>query len=172
VASHSRTTSARTGFTLLELVLVMAILTLMVAIVAPSLTSFAVGRKTSYAGIQLVAMAKFARTQAVIEGRTYRMNFDPQARAAWLTVQDAGQFVAPSSSMANRIEFDERITLRTDLTAQPPDGEHVDFRPDGRTGDGPVHVWVSDPQGRVVEMACLSPTELFHVLPPEEMTTQ
>ena len=149
----------------------MAILTFMVAMVAPSLSSFAIGRKTSYAAIQLVAMAKFARTQAVTEGHTYRMIIDPAARAAWLTVQNAGEFVTPSSSMANRIQLSDGLTLTTDLTPQPPDGTYIDFHPDGRTGDGPVHLWVTDRQGRVVEMACLSPTELFHVLPPEETTT-
>lgn len=157
----------------MELLLVMAILTIMVAIAAPRLAGFAIGRKTQYAAVQIVAMAKYARTEAVNEGRTYRLNFDTSSSppAIWLTMQQVGQqFVPPPNSWGNRVQLDEGLTLRTDLTAQPPNGTYVEFHPDGRTGDGPVHVWLSDRDGRVVEMACLSPTELFRVLEPSEMT--
>ena len=159
------------AFTLIELVLVMGIITLMVTIIAPSLSTFATGRKTQYAASQIISLAKFARSQAVNNGAMYRMTFDSSKRTITLTVQqDGGQFGEPSSSLGNRIELADGLTLRTDLTAQPDGGTYVDFHPDGRTGDGPVHVWVTDKDGRVMEMACLSPTELFHVLPPEEMT--
>jgi Tfp pilus assembly protein FimT len=168
MAPRCRTTSR--AFTLIELVLVMGIITLMVTIIAPSLSAFATGRKTQYAASQLISMAKYARSQAINEGRTYRMTLDTSKRTASLTVQNVGQFVEPSSSLGNRIDLAEGLTLRTDLTPQPDGGTYVDFHSDGRTGDGPMHVWVTDKQGRVMELACLSPTELFHVLPPEEMT--
>jgi prepilin-type N-terminal cleavage/methylation domain-containing protein len=175
VRTRSRKTSApiAAGFTLVELLLVMAIITIMVAIAAPKLAGFAIGRKTNYAAVQIVALAKYARTQAVNEGRSYRLNFDPSSSppAVWLTVQEAGQqFGTPTSSWGNRVELADGITMRTDITAQPPNGTYIEFHPDGRTGDGPVHVWISDRDGRVVEMACLSPTELFRVLEPNEMT--
>lgn len=151
----------------------MVILTVMVAVVVPSLGAFTIGRKTNYAAIQIVALAKFARSQAVNEGRTYRLNFQTSnPPSLWLTVQNVGQFVEPGNSLANRLQLPDGVTMRTDLTAQPPDGTYVDFHSDGRTGDGPVHVWITDRQGRMIEMACLSPTELFHVLPPEETTSQ
>jgi Tfp pilus assembly protein FimT len=168
MVTRRRTTSH--AFTLIELVLVMGIITLMVTIIAPSLSAFATGRKTQYAASQLISMAKYARSQSVNEGRTYRMTFDASKRTVSLSVQDVGQFVEASSSLGNQIALADGLTLRTDLTAQPNGGTYVDFHPDCRTGDGPVHVWITDKQGRVMEMACLSPTELFHVLPPEEMT--
>jgi prepilin-type N-terminal cleavage/methylation domain-containing protein len=176
------------GFTLIELLLVMVILTIMVAIAAPRLAGFAIGRKTQYAAVQLVALAKYARTEAVNEGRTYRLNFDTAANppAVWLTVQRVGQqFDAPPNSWGHRVELADGLTLRTDIGAQPANGTagmstmsgtngangtYIEFHPDGRTGDGPVHVWINDREGRAVEMACLSPTELFRVLAPDEMT--
>lgn len=169
MVTRRRTTSH--SFTLIELVLVMGIITLMVTIIAPSLSAFATGRKTQYAASQIISLAKYARSQAVNEGALYRMTFDTSKRTVSLAVQqDGGQFAEATSSLGNQIELADGLTLRTDLTAQPNGGTYVDFHPDGRTGDGPVHVWITDKQGRVMEMACLSPTELFHVLPPEEMT--
>lgn len=161
------------GFTLLELLLVMVILTVMVAIVVPSMSAFAIGRKTNYAAIQIVAMAKYARAEAVNEGRIYRLTFDSSKPAkVTLMADNSGEFVESGSSLGKQLKLDDGLTLRTDLTPQSPGGTYIDFHPDGRTGDGPVHVWVSDKQGRVIEMACLSPTELLRVLPKDEMTNQ
>lgn len=151
----------------------MVILTVMVAIVVPSMSAFAVGRKTNYAAIQIVALAKYARTEAVNEGRTYRLTFDTSTPPTLTLMADnSGEFVEPSSSLGKKLKLADGISLRTDLTPQQPGGTYIDFHPDGRTGDGPVHVWVSDKQGRIIELACLSPTELFHVVPKDEMTTQ
>lgn len=169
MVTRHRTTSH--AFTLIELVLVMGIITLMVTIIAPSLSAFARGRKIQYAAGQIIAMAKYARSQAVNDGALYRMTFDTSKRTITLSVQkDGGQFDEASSSLGKPIELTDGLTMRTDLTAQPNGGTTVDFHSDGRTGDGPVHVWVTDQEGRTIEMACLSPTELFHVLKPEEMT--
>lgn len=151
----------------------MVILTVMVAIVVPSMSAFAIGRKTNYAAIQIVALAKYARTEAVNEGRTYRLTFETSTPPTLTLMADnSGEFVEPSSSLGKQLKLAAGITLKTDLTPQQTGGTYIDFHPDGRTGDGPVHVWVSDKQGRVIEMACLSPTELFHVLPKDEMTNQ
>lgn len=159
--------AGRRAFTLLELVLVMAILALMVAVVAPSLGAFAGGRRTSYAATQIVSLSQYARTQAVNEGRVWRMNFDPSTRSVWLTVQNGSQFQQPSSDLGERTQAADGIEMRLDLQPQS-DGTYVTFHPDGRTD--PAHIWLSDRQGRVIEIACLSPTELFRILPPEEMT--
>lgn len=160
------------AFTLLELVMVMAVIAVMFAMIGPLLGRFATGRKTHNAATQLVAMAKYARFAAIQDGRTYRMTFEAPLRTVSLAVQDGNQFVQTPSSLGNQIKLDENLTLRTDLTPQQNGGTCVDFHSDGRTGDGPVHVWITDKQGSVIELACESPTELFHVLPAEETTRQ
>src|SRR3954469_22536616 len=76
------------AFTLLELILVMTILTLVVTLLAPSLRGFGIGRANHNAATMVVSLAKYARTQAASEGRTYRLNLDPQSRAFWLTAED------------------------------------------------------------------------------------
>ncbi|HSU68525.1 MAG TPA: GspH/FimT family pseudopilin [Tepidisphaeraceae bacterium] len=155
------------GFTLLELILVMAILAVVVAMVAPSLSVFANGRQTNYAASRIVSMAEYARTQAINEGRIYRLNFDPSARACWITAQNGPVFQDTSSDLGGRAEASEGVIIRTDIQAQS-DGMYVAFRPDGRTD--PAKIFISDKQGRELEIACLSSTERFRILRPEEMT--
>src|SRR3972149_3661562 len=65
------------GFTLLELILVMVILSTVLAMAAPSLRGFFASRQIQDAAAQILALTQFARSQAVSEGTTYRLNFDP-----------------------------------------------------------------------------------------------
>ena len=155
------------AFTLLELILVMGILAIVVAMVAPSLSAFATGRRTNYAASRIVSLAEYARTQAINEGRVYRLNFDPGTRACWVTVQNGPVFQETSSDLGGRAEAAEGIVIRTDIQPQQ-DGMYVAFRSDGRTD--PAKIYISDQQGRQIEIACLSCTERFRILRPEEMT--
>ncbi len=100
------------GFTLIELIMVMAIIAIIAAIVAPSLRGFGIGRKTNDAADQIVALAQYAHVQAISQGRTYRLNFDPLARTYWLTMQYGGAFQPPPN------EFGDVRTL--------PDGVRMD----------------------------------------------
>lgn len=152
--------------------MVMAVIAVMFAVVGPLLGNFAIGRKTHNAATQLVALAKYARYAAIQDGRIYRMTFDTAGRTVSVEMQDGSQFVQPPSSLADPVKLEESLTLRTDLTAQQNGQTYVDFHPDGRSGDGPVHVWVTDKKGGIVELACESPTELFHVLSAQETTKQ
>src|SRR5947207_6133930 len=67
----------RRGFTLLELVVVMLILTVMLAMVAPSLSGFGRGRQAEQAAANILALSRWAREQAISDGRVYRLNFSP-----------------------------------------------------------------------------------------------
>jgi type II secretion system protein H len=162
---HTR--SRISGFTLIELILVMAILVFVVAMIAPSLRGFGVGRRKSDMATLLVGVANYARTQAVTEGRAYRLNFDAQNPGFQLTVQEGATFKAIGNDYGNKVMLVDGIQLRTDIAAQP-DGVHIDFHPNGRTD--PAHVWFTDKLGDTIEVACESATEMFRVLKAEEMT--
>jgi len=163
--SRSRTS----GFTLIELILVMLILVFVVAMIAPSLRGFGVGRRKNDMATLIVGVANYARTQAVTEGRTYRLSFDPQNPAFQLTVQAGTVFQPLRNDYGNRVDFVDGIRVKTDI-AQQPDGVHIDFHPDGRTD--PAHIWLTDKLGDSIEVACESATEMFRVLTPQEMTTK
>jgi prepilin-type N-terminal cleavage/methylation domain-containing protein len=108
------------GFTLLELILVMGILTFVAAAVAPRLGAFSVGRKTKDAAAQLLGLARYARAQAIAESRLYRLNFDAAQGTAWLTADNGnGVFGALSSDFGRQFQAPQGVKMTVDLTPQP-----------------------------------------------------
>jgi prepilin-type N-terminal cleavage/methylation domain-containing protein len=150
------------GFTLIELVLVMSIIALMAAIIAPSLRQFSMGRRTKDSAALVVGLAEYARTAAMSEGRTYRLNFDPVQRQVWLTAQDGATFSPPSNEYGERYSLADGVNMSVDLTHQQ-DGQYVQFSPSGRTQT--VHVTLTGPLGDTVQLACASATEVLAVVP-------
>lgn len=160
--------SKSSGFTLLELILVLLVLAVIAAVVAPSLRGFTIGRSKSDAATQLIALTGYARTQAISEGRVYRLNFDPSGRSFWLTAQNGGAFQRLSSDYGQPYVLPEGVSrLQTDLPAQA-DGQFVEFSSSGRT-DPPIQIRLTDRGGAMIVVALSSPTELFRILKPEEI---
>src|ERR1700722_918475 len=114
------------GFTLIELIAVMLVLAIAAALVAPSLLNFRVGRFNSNTATTLLGMANYARAQAEAEGRTYRLNFDPQAGAFWLTAQgDDGAYAPPGNDFGQRSQISE--DSRMDVTINPQDNVQMNL---------------------------------------------
>jgi prepilin-type N-terminal cleavage/methylation domain-containing protein len=120
------------AFTLIELLMVMVLITILVGAVAPKLVDFAAGRRSDNAAQSLVAYARDARTEAISEGRLFRLNLDPSGRQFWLTAQDpeTGQYVAPTGEFSQKYDLPDGVTMTTDI-AQQSDGCYVTFHPSG-----------------------------------------
>jgi prepilin-type N-terminal cleavage/methylation domain-containing protein len=173
------------GFTLLELVMVMMLLCVVAAMAVPSFRGFGKGRRVGACGAQLVTLAQYARTQAVTRAETYRLNVDPATGTYWLTVEragngDGGAFERPGDEMGRVFAAPEGVTIAWDgpwPTSAGPRGRggaqypYVDFLPTGRTSAA-VSLLLTDhnggaADGMVTEVACLSPAEPFRVLTTE-----
>jgi type II secretion system protein H len=194
------------GFTLIELILVLVIIAIITAIVMPSVSAFSAGRSSSNMATQLIALTDYARTEAAAEGRTFRLNFDASKGTYWLTAQRDGVFVPPDNQeygqiflLPEHVQWD--ITFTSKMTSQmiPPideqqvttqmntslsqptgqqnymvqnsheNGSYVEFDPSGRVD--PAQIKLTDVrQGNSIVVGCLSATELFHILTPQEMT--
>jgi prepilin-type N-terminal cleavage/methylation domain-containing protein len=108
------------GFTLIELIMVMAILVLVASVLAPSLRGFGIGRKTNDAGRMILAMAHYARTQADAEGRIYRLNLDQTSGEVWLTADNGGAvFGAPTNEYGDRYSLPEGVRMTVTVNPQP-----------------------------------------------------
>ena len=145
----------------------MGILVFVVAMIAPSLRGFGVARRKNDMATLLVGVANYARTEAITEGRTYRLILDTQKPGFQLTVQAGSVYQPLKNDYGNSVDLVDGIQLRTDIAPQP-DGIHVDFHPDGRTD--PAHVWMTDKLGETIEVGCESATEMFRVFSPQETT--
>ena len=162
---------SKSGFTLIELVLVLLIITVMLAIAAPNLRGFLKGRKSVNAAAQVVALGQFARAQAIGTGTVYRLNVDAAAKAYWLTAQKGAEFAALGTEFGRRFNLPEGTVATWKAQTQSPLGnpvkpldtgaghDYVDFFPDGRTEA--TTLVLTDSSGRVFEIGCLSETELF-----------
>jgi prepilin-type N-terminal cleavage/methylation domain-containing protein len=168
----------RGGFTLLELVLVMLLLTIIVGTAMPSLRGFTGWSKTRDAVSQVVALAQYARARAASEAVVYKLNVS--GNTYWLTVQTGEVFGPVQSDLGETFELPEgakielvpaaggmRMTATTMAptpTPTPMDG--ILFYPDGRTGTSLLRIIA--PDGRPTLLGSPSPAEPFRVLSAEE----
>jgi prepilin-type N-terminal cleavage/methylation domain-containing protein len=162
VSSCKRQRDKNRGFTLLELILVMLILSTVLAMAAPSLRGFFGSRKTHDEAAQILALTQFARSQAISEGIIYRLNFDTQERTYWLTAQQSGAYEKLKT------EFGQVFTIPNDIVVelkgvQKEDNEmFLEFTPQGTVTAGTIRL--IDRRGLILEVTCPTVTESFYIV--------
>ncbi|MDI9432324.1 MAG: GspH/FimT family pseudopilin [Planctomycetota bacterium] len=155
------------GFTLLELILVMLILSTVLAMAAPSLRGFFGSRQSQDAAAQILALTQFARSQAISEGVVYRLNFDTKDRVYWLTAWKSGSF------QELQTEFGQVFTLPRDMIMELEDAEkedgkpYVEFTPQGTVTAATIRL--IDRGGRALEVTCPTVTESFSIVESERV---
>ncbi|MBW1914667.1 MAG: prepilin-type N-terminal cleavage/methylation domain-containing protein [Deltaproteobacteria bacterium] len=159
--------SACNGFTLLELVLVMVIVCTMLGIAAPSLRGFFASRRTHDASSQIIAMTRHARSQAIVEGRIYRLNLDTGEGSYWLTVMDQGVFRKLFNEFGRTFLVPDGTEIELEKENEDISQQYVDFFQNGSTETGTIRL--TDRRGDVYEITCASPSEqYFSVIQEEE----
>ena len=154
-------TASATGFTLIELILVMLILTTILGMAGPSLRGFFSRHQIDDTAARIIALTQFARSQAICEGRTYRLNFDESRKTYWLTVLDQGAYRDLYT------EWGRVFMLAPDISMQLWDLDreglrhYVEFSALGRTTPGTIQL--IGPKGRTRNVMCRSATEAFAV---------
>jgi prepilin-type N-terminal cleavage/methylation domain-containing protein len=122
--------AAAPAFTLLELIIVMAVLTVMMAIAAPSLSSSLRAHNLEQAGAQLLALTEYGRDEAISQGIPMDV---------WLNPANGQYGVNAKAGFPGDATRDKRYTLATDLhfdttAAAVPSGHQLnaaEFEPDG-----------------------------------------
>ena len=161
--------------------MVMMLLCVVAAMAVPSMRGFGQGRRIGACAAQLVAVTRYARTQAITRGVPYRLNVDPDTGTYWITVERNGGFDVAREDFGRVFEAPEGISISwygptgSDGTAAAGGRRYpyVEFLPTGRASSA-VTLRLSDAEGNgaVQEVACLSPAEPFRVLEEWEMSTQ
>ena len=168
-ATGPRTDRApRGGFTLLELIAVLVLLSTVLAIAAPSLRGFARGRQTSDTAARMLALTRLAHSRAASWGCPHRLNFDQNAGEYWLTMQQGGAFVELDDDAGRRYTLPVGVSMELDLLSVSGRGAelYVEFHPDGRC-DAAI-IQLTGGQGEVYQITCPSPSEPFRIIRPEE----
>lgn len=126
----------KNGFTLIELILVMALLATMMAIAAPSLSRFFAGRGLEEETRRFLSVTRFARSEAISAAVTIVMWIDPEEGAYGISPRDPvdAQFLD-----SRRYTLTRGLTLEVDSEFVDKDGRAaISFWPDGLIGSGSV----------------------------------
>src|SRR5450432_1650199 len=123
--------AAHSAFTMIELILVMFVIATALAIVAPSLRGWSHGMNVRNSADEFISLARLARSQAIADATTYRINIDVNAGQYWLTQQSGADFVEIASSIGRKYSVPEggKIELTKD---QSSTNGTIDFSPTGR----------------------------------------
>jgi len=167
MTAQKRQHSGNRGFTLLELILVMVILSTVLAMAAPSLRGFFGSRKTHDEAAQILALTQFARSQAVSEGIIYRLNFDTNERTYWLTLQQAGVFKELETEFGHVFTFPNDIVVELEDVEKYDDEMFFAFTPQGTVTAGTIRL--IDRRGLVLEITCPTVTESFFIVEREQV---
>ena len=167
MTAYNKQHGGNVGFTLLELVLVMVILSTVLAMAAPSLSGFFGSRKTHDTAAQFLALTQFARSQAISEGIVYRLNFDTQERTYWLTAQQSGVFEKLGTEFGQVFTLPNDIVMELNAVEEEDDEMYLAFTPQGTVTAGTVRL--IDRRGLVLEVTCPTVTESFSIVECEQI---
>jgi type II secretion system protein H len=166
VSIDTRQDGRTRGFTLLELILVMVILSTVLAMAAPSLRGFFASRRSHDTAAQILALTQLARSQAICEGTIYRLNFDARQSTYWLTAQQAGVFEKLKTEFGRVFTLPKDLVMELDALDEEEDDIFLEFTPQGTVTAGTVRL--VDRRGRAIEVTCPTVTESFSVVECEE----
>jgi prepilin-type N-terminal cleavage/methylation domain-containing protein len=142
----------RRAFTLVELILVMALLVVLLAVTMPMLSNFFTGRRANEEARRLLALTRFARQEAITRGMPLDLWLDPVKGTYGLRARFDNGGEAPEE---REYQLAEGLTL----TVPTEKGEKVDdiaigFEPDGSiNGESPETLTIRDPSEATIELA-------------------
>jgi len=160
------------GFTLLEMILVMLIICTLLAITAPSLRGFFASRQTKDAAEQILALTKYANSQAIAEGRIYCLNFDIREGDYWITVRDQGVFRDLGAEMGRRFSLPRDTIIELDGIPNEanPWAYYIEFDATGRCQPGRIRL--VNRREEVITIICPTPTEQYYITTAEDPVNQ
>ncbi len=162
---HSAFCISSPAFTLIELIVVMLILSVLFAMAAPSLSGFGAGRAAAQTASQVLTLSRWAREQAITEGRPYRLCFDSTNQLYWVMVSNGSTFQRIGTEFGRDFTVPDGVSLTLDA---PQEGglAYLEFLPSGRSQ--PARVRVVSKDGQSTYLASLSATEPLRALTPQE----
>jgi prepilin-type N-terminal cleavage/methylation domain-containing protein len=152
------------AFTLLELILVLAILALAAGVAAPSLSRFSRGRQTLDAAAHMLAVIQYAQDQAVVHAAPHRFQLDTAGGTYWLTARRDGAFARLGNDFGQTFTLPASVTAAWDAGPEVTARSYIQFEPDGGHDVASVRLTASSGgDGSVTSIGCASPAEPFRV---------
>ncbi|NQT90167.1 MAG: prepilin-type N-terminal cleavage/methylation domain-containing protein [Candidatus Omnitrophica bacterium] len=131
----------RAGFTLIELVLVAAIILVLTAVSTPLFKRTYEDLRLTSSAKELAAVMRFCHERAVFERRPFRLIIDETKRRYQVFSEDEGRnkFIPLKSRWGRSFRIPDDISIETEA-------DEIDFSPNGNITAAPVYV--SNKQGK------------------------
>lgn len=153
------------AYTLLELILVLAVLAFVAAAAAPAMTRFARGRLSIDAAAHLLAIMHHAQDQAIHTAWPHRLEVDASGDAYRVTLRRAGVWVAPASEFGRTFDLPPGVSVHwVDSPAAEGRG-HIRFDPDG--SHDVARLRIDDAEGPAALIGCAGPAESYRIVAPD-----
>lgn len=149
------------GFSLLELILVLLILALGAALVAPTLGRFAAGRTSQDAAAHMLAVMQHASDQAVMTSTVFRVNFDEDASTYWLSHAPGGVDKRIETEAGRSFEMPDHMTFEVEGSQTLLENRYIQFEPDGSHEMAIIRI--KPAQGSEIVIGCASPSEPYAI---------
>jgi len=154
--------AVRRAFSLLELILVMIIMCTVLGMAVPSLRGFFSSRQIKDMGEQMVALTRYAKTQAVYNSQFYRMNFDLDRRQYWLSALEKGQYQRLENDFGSRFTIPADINVEFENFSREGTLFYVDFNPEGYSKQ--CRIMLEDDKQNYIDIVCYGPAENFEMV--------
>ncbi|MGN6626079.1 MAG: GspH/FimT family pseudopilin [Tepidisphaeraceae bacterium] len=145
------------AFTLIEMVLVLVIISITLAMAAPSLRNWGEGQKLRNASDNFLAATGYARAEAVAKATPYSITIDSQANTYVVNVVTGDTAKPVDGELGQPSTLPPLYTIKL-VSGGAPDGALM-FYPDARTT--PAVVQLTGPSGESVQVAATNPAEPF-----------
>jgi prepilin-type N-terminal cleavage/methylation domain-containing protein len=141
----TRTSSGNRGFTLVELMVVVALLGFILLLTFPNFRDLLEPRNPKRVVLQLVGSLKYAQSQAATSKQRYRLNLDLKENAFWISREEGrGSFQRDSSRMGKPSYLPSGMIFLD--VSNPERGKmregtgYVEFSPTGWAEECAVHL--------------------------------
>ncbi len=165
---RSNFAAASVGFTLIELIVVLLIISVTMAMAAPSLHGWSDGAKLRDAGDQFIASARWARAQAILTGTPHVLKVDAAAGTYMVGSAEADGTSGAMSVTPVSGEYGQRTAMpqsfRIDLIGGGESGGTIVFYANGRCT--PAQVRITSVQQKTLDIASTFPADPFRVVTP------
>jgi len=151
------------GFSFIELMVVLVLISLSIALIAPSFSKFSKSVELKAAAQKIAAILRNYRSEAVNKGRVYQVLFDSNRMevkiqsVAWSEEQEESENKETREMKAYALPQGIQIKeLKTESTQYPSDLPAIEFYPNGGSNGGNIYLDSQNHQGYRIKVHFLT----------------